>query len=168
MRSLVENLTSLVWWFTAIVAGFLMSLLAAYAKGWLDKWLGAFSESQRHRATEAARKRAAAIERIAAAPDGCIRRWVWGVGTISMGISTLSVLMVFVVVLVYLVPLGGPMSAAFFVILVLLLGASSALLFGMTQMDLAVAAWALRGKGRADDAGRPPEGATTAAGIVKP
>ena len=54
MKDIVDVLTSPLWWFTAIIAGLLVNILAAYTKPFLDRFLSAISK--RYRVWSADRK----------------------------------------------------------------------------------------------------------------
>lgn len=49
MEQILNNVTSLAWWFGVVFVGLLVSLLASYIKPRLDNWLASFSESLRKR-----------------------------------------------------------------------------------------------------------------------
>jgi hypothetical protein len=68
MDDLLRNLRSPDWWVTAVIAGLLMSVLAAYVKGWLDTGFASSSRTWRT-FRESQRQRRAARIRFAATSD---------------------------------------------------------------------------------------------------
>ena len=46
-EKIITDLTSVYWWFTAIVVALVINLLSAYAKPWIDRWLETFSVVRR-------------------------------------------------------------------------------------------------------------------------
>jgi hypothetical protein len=64
MGSIWQEIQKPAWWFTAVVAGLLINLLAAYAKSWTDRIAARFSERRRLRLTDAEERRKQRIVRL--------------------------------------------------------------------------------------------------------
>jgi len=68
MKELLNDLSSLRWWVSVVIVGFLINIASDYARPWIDRVVSRFSESRRLALTERQKHFEETVEEVLANP----------------------------------------------------------------------------------------------------
>ena len=68
MKELINDLSSLRWWVSVVIVGFLINIASDYARPWIDRVVSRFSESRRLALTERQKHFEETVEEVLANP----------------------------------------------------------------------------------------------------